>query len=125
MTTRNSAERHPDAEPRDLLSAYVDGLSTLCFFFWALTALLLGLYGLGNFQNFLDETLLLLLRGARVTAPLSLLFAVWFQLGLVLKAVLGRGGFVLGTLTAVFLGFGAAAASLLVGFLLVLFLPGA
>jgi len=124
MLIHNAPKNHPQSESDKLLSLYVAGLSAVSLFFWLLTLLLIGLYVLGNFQSFLDETLLSLLRGARVTAPLSMLFALWFQVGVLARAVFRRRGLVSGSLFAVFIGVGSAAAALIVSFLLILFLPG-
>ncbi len=124
MLIRNAPTNYTQSESNDLLSLYVAGLSAVALFFWLLTLLLIGLYALGNFQSFLDETLLSLLRGARITAPLSMLFALWFQVGVLARAVVRRRGLVSGSLVAVFIGAGSAMAALIVSFLLILFLPG-
>ncbi|MFN2312050.1 MAG: hypothetical protein ABR590_08345 [Spirochaetia bacterium] len=112
------------AESDDLLAWYVSSLSGVAQFFWLLTVMLLGLYALGNFQGFLDETLLSLLRAIRVTAFISMLFAMWFQLGVLVRALLRRRGLISGSLVALIIGVGSAVVALVVSFLLVLFLPG-
>jgi len=124
MLIHNVQKKSSQAVSGDLLSFYVASLSAISLFFWLLTVLLIGLYALGNFQSFLDETLLSLLRGARVTAPLSMLFAIWFQLGVLVRAVFRRRGLISGSLVAIFIGGASAVAALVASFLLILFLPG-
>ena len=112
------------AESDDLLAWYVSSLSGVAQFFWLLTLMLLGLYALGNFQGFLDETLLSLLRATRVTACISMLFAMWFQFGVLIRALFRRWGLISGSLVALIFGVGSAVVAVVVSFLLVLFLPG-
>ncbi|MCA1754040.1 MAG: hypothetical protein LC641_04925 [Spirochaeta sp.] len=88
------------AESDDLLAWYVSSLSGVAQFFWLLTVMLLGLYALGNFQGFLDETLLSLLRATRVTAFISMLFAMWLQVGVLVRALSRRRGLISGSLVA-------------------------
>lgn len=124
MLIHNAIKKSSQPVTGDLLSFYVASLSAIALFFWLLTVLLIGLYALGNFQSFLDETLLSLLRGARITAPLSMLFAIWFQLGVIVRAIFRRRGLVSGSVVAILIGVASAVAALAASFLLILFLPG-
>lgn len=124
MLIHSAIKNHHQLGTDDLLSLYVGGLSAISLFFWLLTIMLIGLYTLGNFQSFLDTTLISILRGVRTTALLSMLFAVWLQLGVLARAVFRKRGLISGSLIAVLIGCGSALTALVVSFLLVLFLPG-